>query len=134
MIIIDSTLESVRSLLKQNVSDSLTEVRTAFQKNVVPNPIRKNYIVLNIADVLVTPQRDETGRKYNIIKTKLSVSIHCNEKADPKKLLRLFSEVITIFDESAVWGYEEAGCGGVESDADTNSLCLRGYIKVSSTG
>lgn len=133
MIIIDSTLEAVKNLIIRNISDSQTEVKLAYQKNVIPNPLRKNYVVFNMADVVITPFRDETGRYHNLVRTKLSVNIHCAETADPKKLLRIFSEIITIIDEDPVRSFDEAGCGPVVSDPDSNSICLKGYITVSTT-
>lgn len=128
---IESIIESVRSLIAQNISDSMTEVRLAFRKNAIANPIRKTYIILNPVKVTVTPYHGEDFLQTKKTLYKLSINIHRAENSDPKYLLRIFTEILSVFDETGIFSVEEFSCGEIASDSDSNSIYLPCFVDFS---
>lgn len=131
MLIFDSIIDSIKSLLKDYISDSLAEIRVSYEKGIIPNPIRKTYIILNPSRITVAPDRDEEGYGLNIKKTTyiIGINIHRSETSDPKKLLKIFSDIVNAFDESPLYKLDEAVCGEIKSDSDTNSICLKSTVQ-----
>lgn len=131
MLIIDSIIESVRDIIAQGASDSQTVTAVSYEKNLIANPLRKTYIILNPSKITVLPYHDDYGIKTKQVDFLLSVNIHRSEQSDPKMLLRVFSETLTSLDESSLYSIEEAACGEIKSDADTNSIFLPCTFKFS---
>lgn len=126
MIIIDSIIDSVRDVIAhyEEIRGDLNVVKLSYQKNVIPNPLKKNYIVLNPSKITVLPYHDNYGFNTKEITFKIKIDIHCPEGRNPKQLLQIFSFIVTAFDESPFYNIEKAECEEMKSDSNTNSVCL----------
>lgn len=127
---IDSVLLSLRDEIEQNgITGSEIKVKFSYQKNVLPNPIRKTYIILNPEKITVLPYHSEYGYYRNQITYTVGISIHIPEEGNPSILFRDLSFILDRLDEGGVFNIESATCGEIMSDSDTNSIFLPCSIK-----
>lgn len=130
MLLIEDVILSLKDTISQSsYLDSDTQVRLAYRKNVLPNPLRKTYITLNPDKITVLPYHDNGGVNTKTVTYNVGLNIHIPESGNPSLLLRDFSSVLTTLDESGVFGIEEATCGEIKSDSDTNSVYLPCNVK-----
>lgn len=129
MIIIDSIMSSVRALIASGVSDSQTQVRFSYDRNVIANPIRKTYIIINPAKIVIMPYDGGYGSPEKKISFRIGFNIHQSESGDRGRLFRVFSETVTTLDDSPLYEIDEAGCGEIKSDSDSNSVYLPCYVE-----
>lgn len=134
MILIDSVMTSLKELIVQEMNLSDLSVKLSYEKNLIANPIRKTYIILNPSKIKITPYRDEYGALVKKSEYKVTIKIHRAEATDPTVLLSVFSELLNALGNSGIFDIEESGCGEISSDQDTNSIYLPGYIQFSIIG
>lgn len=127
MIIVDSIIESVRSVISEGFLPEEAQVKLSYQKNVIPDPLRKVYIVINPQKITVTPYAG--GYRTKSVGFRMGINIHCGETQNPKLLFEMFSRMLMAVDDSGVFSVTESGCGEVRSDSDTNSILLPAYIE-----
>lgn len=125
MLVFDSIIDSVRNLVSSYLKDSMVKIKVSYENGYIPNPIKKTYIIINPSGITVVPVTDENGVKAVKTTYRIGLSIHRSETSDPRMLLRLFASIVNAFNESPLYNIDEAVCGEIKSDSDTNSVCLK---------
>lgn len=134
MVLIDAVISSLRDVISGGVADSLTEVRISYDLKTLPNPLRKIYIILNPSKITVSPYRDDYSPSTKKIDFVMKIDIYRSELSDPAGLFQVFSQTLSTLDESHVFTVDEASCGEIKSDPDTNAICLPCIFKFSVSG
>lgn len=130
MINIDGVMDSLKDVIAQRgIIGSEIKVKLAYQKNVLPNPVRKTYITLNPEKITVLPHHNDYGYYSKQVNYSVNMNIHIPEEANPSMLFRDFSFILTGLDEGGIFDIEDAACGKIKSDPDTNSIYLPCKIK-----
>ncbi len=126
MVVIESIIEAIKELIDtyEGIDHTFTEVRLSYQKNAIPNPLVKTYVLLNPIKVSVIPYRDDYTSYTKQTTYKVGINIHCSESGNPSKLLELFSVILSALDDSTYYKPDEAVCGEIKSDSNTNSVYL----------